>query len=299
VKRRAFLRAATAGATVAATWPAWLQSAFAHQDEVPADVTDPLGAISQGFRRAQRAGKPLLVLVIPADDRHKWDRGRAFGELLNHGGDAVMQELALVELVCAPMAAVRELVPHTPARPADPAMILIETDALPAGVQVLDAPLASQPQSFEDADDERPVDARIATLSRLLHGAVAPDAETLQRRAAQTRASLGAAAIAEVDRKLAAGSLTPELADRAAAHVLASGAPRGKARAAWQRAVAAGAVARILRHRIPGSHWASSAGCGTEIEEWRGDDNVMIGCGMGHVPPRSQRFLHFFVPHIY
>ena len=65
---------------------------------------------------------------------------------------------------------------------------------------------------------------------------------------------------------------------------------------AWRRAIVAGARARVQGRRIPGSHWAISGGCGVSIEDWSGDDRVMIGCGMGHVPPRSQRFLHFFVP---
>jgi hypothetical protein len=301
VKRRAFLRAATAGAAVAATWPSWLRSAFAQADAtaVPADVSDHLGAVSQAFRAAQRAGKPLLVLVIPADDQLKWQRGTAFGELLNHGGPAVMQDLALVEVVCAPMEAVRALVPQTPARPADPWMVLVETDALPARVQVLDAELAMQPQSFgDDIANEKAIDARIATLGRLLHRSLVPNAEVLQRRAAQARSSLGAATIAQVDRALT-GSLAPELADSAPAHILAAELARGKPVAAWRRAIVAGASARIQGRRIPGSHWASSGGCGTHIEEWSGDDNVMIGCGMGHVAPRSQRFLHFFVPRIH
>ena len=298
MKRRAFLRAASAGVAVAATWPSWLRTAFAQPspEPVPADVTDHLGAVSDAFRRAQRVGKPLLVLIIPVDDGPKWQRGKAFGELLNHGSQAVMEDLALAELVCAPLAAVRTLVPQTPARPADPLMVLIETDALPASVQVLDAPLAADPEPFRGGDDEGPIDGRIATLSRLIHRALLPSSEALQRRAAQARSSLDVASLAELDRALAAGSPAPALADRATAHVLAAELGRKKPVAAWHRAIAEGASARLQQRRIPGSHWASSAGCGTDIEGWSGDDGHVIGCGMGHIPPRSRRFLHFFAP---
>jgi hypothetical protein len=296
VKRRAFLRAGAAGLAVAASWPSWLRAAFAQSgpQAVPEDVADHLVAVSQGFRRAQRNGKPLLVLIIPAANEEKWQRGSAFGELLNHGGQAVMQDLALVELVCAPMEAVRALVPQAPALPADPLMVLVETDAIPACVQVLDARLASDPEPFRGGDEEGPIDARIATLSRLIHGAVLPDSQTLERRAAQARNRLGAATIAEIDQALATGSLTPALADRAGAHILATEMARNGAVAAWHRAIVAGASARIQQRRIPGSHWASASGCGTDIEEWTRDDNRGYACGMGHVPPRSARFLHFF-----
>jgi hypothetical protein len=299
MKRRTFLRAASAGVAVVSTWPAWLRSAFAQAESeaLPADISDHVGAVSEGFRRAQRAGKPLLVLVIPADDAVKWQRGTAFGELLNHGGPAVMLDLALAELVCAPMVAVRKLVPQTPPRPADPLMVLVETDAVPARVSMLDAPLASDPLGRrEDADGDAAVDARIATLRRLIHRALSPSSEALTRRASQTRASLGAAALAELDRALAAGSLTPALADRAAALVLEAEQGHERLAASRRHALVEGASARIQGRRIPGSHWATSGGCGIQIEDYSRDDHVAYGCGMGHVPPRSQRFLHFFAP---
>jgi hypothetical protein len=50
--------------------------------------------------------------------------------------------------------------------------------------------------------------------------------------------------------------------------------------------------ARVVRRRILGSRWAVSTGCGVDIEGEDGEQ--MVACGMGSVPPRSQRFLHFF-----
>ena len=43
---------------------------------------------------------------------------------------------------------------------------------------------------------------------------------------------------------------------------------------------------------MPGSHWAHASGCATTIEGIR--NTAMIGCGMGHVPDKSRRFLYFF-----
>ena len=50
---------------------------------------------------------------------------------------------------------------------------------------------------------------------------------------------------------------------------------------------------RLVRSQPPkGSRWGRSGGCGTRIEGAR--SHAMIGCGMGHVPERSQRFLSFY-----
>jgi hypothetical protein len=54
---------------------------------------------------------------------------------------------------------------------------------------------------------------------------------------------------------------------------------------------AAGVRARLVKQRPPGAHWASSSGCGTQIE---GMEPSLVACGMGHVPVKSARFLYFF-----
>jgi hypothetical protein len=59
-----------------------------------------------------------------------------------------------------------------------------------------------------------------------------------------------------------------------------------------QSALAATARARYVKRRIPGSHWASSSGCGTHVE---GDtDGPSVKCGMGYVPAKSSRFLYLY-----
>jgi hypothetical protein len=70
---------------------------------------------------------------------------------------------------------------------------------------------------------------------------------------------------------------------------------------------------RVVKRRYvdeppPGSHWANSWGCGTRVEDTAEEKRliaerakqgkmrriVSIGCGMGHVPEKSQRFLYYF-----
>src|SRR5689334_20667425 len=110
MNRRRFLGAAAVGVSVAAA-PAWLRSAFAAGKQCGADDTADLAVVSAGYRAAQRAGRPLLCLIIPETDADKWPRGRAFGELLNHGSDEQLAPLGLCEVIACRMAPLRRLVP--------------------------------------------------------------------------------------------------------------------------------------------------------------------------------------------
>jgi hypothetical protein len=178
---------------------------------------------------------------------------------------------------------VRQLVPQLSPRPAEPLMVLIETDAVPARVQALDGPISE------------PFDV---PLGALIARGIAPDPETVTRRAAQVRARIGAAGVARIEAAITAGTLSPALADSAAALVADYAQRAGSItfRNRLTAILAAAAVARLRVQRIAGSHWASSMGCGIDIEDTPIAENGMIDCGMGHSNPRSRRFLYFFVP---
>ena len=213
MNRRKFLGTA-ATAAVIATWPGWLRRAFA---ETPALAKEAAGlaVLSEGYRHAQRAGKPLLVLVIPADDGQKYDRGRAFGEYLNHGSAEQLAPLALCEVACAEMAKLRRLAPA--AGEGEPLMVLIETDQVPARVQRFDVALVEEPErDWRVVDEDDPADPpkknetederwqrrftarqrreeaviakRIEQIAALVKDAVQPDVARLAERAAQARA---------------------------------------------------------------------------------------------------------------
>jgi hypothetical protein len=71
---------------------------------------------------------------------------------------------------------------------------------------------------------------------------------------------------------------------------------------------------RLVKRPPTGSHWATSSGCGTKVEPtpeeieaerlaelearkkgiFRLKHFSVIGCGMGHTPEKSRRFLYFF-----
>ena len=108
MRRREFLGATTAAA-VLASWPRWLRSAFADEPSPTPEACEAdrkktaVAALARAWKRAQGAGKAVLVLVIPADPSAKYDRGHVFGELLNHGKPEQLAPLALAEVVCATM----------------------------------------------------------------------------------------------------------------------------------------------------------------------------------------------------
>jgi len=80
MKRRAFLVG-----FAAAPW--WIRRAFADA--------------SVGGMRASPTTRPTLVFVVPRAEADHWERGAAFGELLNHGGDRDLAPLALADVECA------------------------------------------------------------------------------------------------------------------------------------------------------------------------------------------------------
>ena len=305
MKRRALLGAAAASAGVL-TCPSWLARAFAQ-----VTASEELAALSDAYRRAQRTGRPLLVLVIPAQQEARWDRAQALGELLNHGGDDVLADLALAEVACATMATLRTLVPQ--AGTGEPLMVLVEPEAVPATARALTAELPRTPDywvfSEEMTWEERTrredavIDERIAVLRALVHGAIAPDAATIARRAALARAHLSA-----TDRARVEAAVTGSLAvDRIPRDVVAVApamlAEAAAAHPAMRAVLVELGTERWRRGRIPGSRWAIGGGCGVQVEETEeeqrareGDGRVqmMVACGMGHVPERSARFLDWY-----
>jgi hypothetical protein len=233
-------------------WPAWLREAFAEgvaceaggQGPKPS-VTRSAGAVGEAFRRANHDGKRLLVIVIPADDNAKRDRGDVWGELLNFGNDVQLAPLSMVDVVCATVADLTTVVPNE--EKGEPLFMVVSTDKVPATVKSFDTPVPEHDDAFD----------RIGKFTW----------EQLERRENETS-----------DRRIAV-----------LANLLRSALGAPSVNAAEDAAL----VRHALKDRAPsGTHWAVSSGCGTRIEGV--SDNVAFGCGMGHVPAKSRRFLYFF-----
>jgi hypothetical protein len=159
MKRREFFRTAAAAAAVA-SWPSLVRRAFADTSCAP---RSPAGATFAGaYRRAQRAGKPLLVLVVPSADGEKYDRGHLLGELLNNATDEHMAALATAEVVCATMDDVRLLVPSAGA--GEPLLLLVGTDRVPPPIARFADALPKWEWRDDDAKANAVIDRRVALL---------------------------------------------------------------------------------------------------------------------------------------
>ncbi len=248
MKRRAFI--AGVGASAAAlAWPLWLREAFADPCDVDPkkpgerDAVSAAALVTGAFRRAKKSGRALLVLVIPASDGARYERGRVFGELLNHGLNADLAPLATVEVVCATMTELALVVPTDLS--VEPLMVLVEPSRVPATAIPLDVTLPS----YADA----------------------PGTDWQVREKAETAVALRRIELL--------GALLRK-------HLGGSGRDT-ETRAEEVRE-------RLVKKPPPGTHWANASGCGTQIEGV--EQNYAIGCGMGHVPEKSRRFLYFFTP---
>lgn len=297
--RRRFLRSAglgiaATGFALSSSWPRFLTRAFGDEGSgAEAGPRERTVELAEAVARARRDGKPVLVLVVPADENDRYARGRVLGELINHGGAGVLDDLLVCELACATLAEAQRLLPMDVK--GDPAMLLVDLDV--EGGEFLPATSIDLPVgpgwTRGEAEDEPTIRARIAAGAAALHAAVAPSPRTLGLRALRNRAALSAV---ERDflRDGLAGlvSIGPELARRGAAVLVVDGAdaapePRARARAALDEA----AASAIVRARPAGAQWGRTAGCGVTIE---GEPPAGVRCGMGRVPALSQRFLHFY-----
>lgn len=328
MNRRDLNRILMIGTALAGGWPAWLRRAFGAESgrscPVPSGQEGELRwrrIVSAAYRRAQQAGKPLLAFVVPVVDENDagasyeglWFRGRAFGELLNHGDDETLATLALAEIVCAPMSALRSLAPSL--GNGEPLMVLLETGAVPARARALDLVLPRDRDrterhasrgvvtdwaAFFEEERQREdaiVQSRIAALSRLLHQGLRATPQMLLERAAQAQSRLDV----QQPGALGADDAGPAHLHRVSALLLASavGQPERQRQLTIQR-IADAARFVLCRRRVPGSRWSNYGGCGTEVEltpeekEKLGEEaRFGISCGMGHVPEKSARFLDF------
>ena len=172
MNRRHFLGATAVSFGLAAT-PPWIRQAFAGEPSSKMLAFD-------AYRRARRAGRPLLVFVIPADPSARWLRGGALGAFITYATDAQLAPLGHCEVVCATAAHVHDFVPDAPA--GEPLALLIETAAVPAHVAAITAALANPSVTGADEPDwqhreaaaDQIVMTNVATIAQALSTALGP-----------------------------------------------------------------------------------------------------------------------------
>jgi hypothetical protein len=187
MNRRFFLGATAVGFGLAAA-PEWIRQAFAGEPSSKTLVFD-------AYRRARRAGRSLLVFVIPADPEECWRRGHALGAFITYATDAQLSPLARCEVVCATKAHVDDLVPTAPA--GEPLALLVDTTVVPARVRAITAKLADPNATTADGPDwqhreaaaDQVVMTNVARVAEAFGGVLGPADPKL---AASVRAGLSA-----------------------------------------------------------------------------------------------------------
>lgn len=254
MRRRTFIKTGAA-ALAAAAWPGWIRRAFA-------DASLAAGAFADGERRARSSGKPLLVLIAPDDPGESYRRGRLFASMIDDISDEERAPLALVEVVCAPLADLR-------GRGVGERTVAAVIDGGRA--------VAIEPSLV--IDGRFPGDPEAAGLLAGLARVVLADAE-LPRLARRAVARLTPDELLAVRAALADARRPPPplaLADRAAAEI-AMGARID--RRPDLRALLGRAAAARLRGDPPGARWEMEDPC--------------PGCGMARATAPGRRFLRLF-----
>ena len=174
--------------------------------------------------------------------------------------------------------------------------VLVEPDESAACLRVEREDLALPEISWGEPEPflewERAARARIAAIEAALRRALAPDEETIAARRALCLAAVPEGERAGLEARFAAGTATPRDVRAAPALARAAAEADPEKRDTWIARLAAAAREEIVAAPPAGAKWAQSAGCGTRIEGE--EENVMVACGMAHVPALSQRFLHLF-----
>jgi len=316
MNRRGLLKGMGAAAA-ASLWPGWLSEAFAGAP-CAGGALKGVATLSAAIQRAHAALQPLLIFVITKNNGENWLRGQHFGEYLNHGSDLDLAPLACASVVCAEMDAVRQLFPSAPKEEV-PAALVADVERAPARIGVAmrgftheekylpnefpppqDAAAMSEEQrlayyralrrEWNDQEDER-ISTCIRATGAAIRAAVLDDSAAAKRRADATWNRLTEGQREAARQILAGGEGTVEEV-LATAPVLSVAASERSGDPRLVRLLADAARARYRAQRVPGSKWGNATGCGETIEGE--EDNLYVACGMGHVPPRSSRFLYFY-----
>ncbi len=242
------------------------------------------------WKQARASGRPLLVLVVPADRSRTYGHGTAWGAVLNHSSTRVRAALQLCNICCADYAVVRETFADeleqrkTPLAAKEPLGLLLETDQLAASYIPAPRDLGSSSlyRSGGRKQAKAIAESNMQEIGQDLRDAIVPTEHAAHRRASQERKAL----------PLDTSRLTYELQATLSPASFYATPFEGRSDLRRQaRLILAAQFDKRMKDPIPGAQWARSSGCGTRIE---GDPSpFLISCGIGHVPTLSQRFLFF------
>lgn len=282
--RRSLLLTGGTGLAIFAA-PGWIQKAFARQDarsNEPGKAAEP-ESIARALERATAIGKPLMAIVVPAEDL-RLERGRLWGDLFAFAPEAAMADFALCEWICAPKADLARALPDLEKKIArETVAVLIETQDAPVKTRLVSfrlGDLAAKPMGGFPVKD---MQERARELARHLQAVILPDPNAWQVRHAQSASSTGPSA--EDLPLVLDSSLRPRLraVDRHAAVVRANGENGPQQRARCISLLAQAAALRLWDSEFSGASWKTE------------HVDPCPPCGMARMDGASRAFLEFYV----
>ena len=300
MRRRSFLKWGLTG-TAAATLPAWMVSCYRAGGKRAAwsGIEGKDGPVLTAWRAAREVGKPLLILTIPSDEALRWEWGQAWGEVLNHGSQDLLADLALCEVVCAELSDVRKSLPglrnFPDALAAEPAGLLIETEfglAVPIKTPISPIQEPAWGDQGQAERHEQAVRARIQLLGEGMRAVLLPDTPTLRYRArlateAYERTYDESLPTEWLDGEVFDATIVAHAAQAPAVVRLA--AEDHPQREALIEVLASLSISRLRLDAPAGARWAHSTGCGVEVEGCDGTGSLAVACGMGFTACWSKR----------
>lgn len=277
-------RSALALGIAACAIPTWMASSFAQgQAREPGGAKRLLDAIAA----AKNIGKPLLVIVVPAEPARR-ERGRIWGRFFANANDEAMLDLAVCEVACATRADVVSVLGKEPIEVHDGDWaVLVETQRTASVAKVIGGALPDVKRHVSNDDEPEAVRAQIATLASLLRRAIVPDAQTIQRRYEQSLGSIRDDSMRSEEMGILECTVSEQSPvrlrdlDRLAAMMrwTVKGAANPKRETLVRLAEAA--RVRLFEYDPPGARWHIVS-------------NHCPPCGMGFTPQVSRYFLEFY-----
>ncbi len=153
-------------------------------------------ALASAITSAKNRGWPLLILRVPDVEANRYLLGRMWGTYFSLATHAMLEDLALCDIVCAPDAQIARdlpMVSNIKDWTSGIALFLDPGRTVPAVVQ---GPIVVPPWWKEGNELHEGIEKALEDLRIRLHGLIAPDRATIERRAREGRSTLSDAEFA-------------------------------------------------------------------------------------------------------
>jgi hypothetical protein len=232
-------------------------------DASPAASAEPRGRtpLERTLASARLNGKPVLVFVAPEPPTPSDAFGADVAAALDGGGDPLLFDLALCELVCASPSQLASTA-GVAAAPGAVGLLERQGDAL----RWTAIPWGAWEEPYDSSHPfAHPVERARHNVGAL-RAAAAGSAELLALRASAAREALGREWVEALEARLAASQVVqPASLDRGAAIVrelhIRDGSPRSPFERDLRASLRAGVGARILSRGPTGARWAQPPSC--------------------------------------